>query len=281
MEHKWFFFSCFFLLLIANLFLAVVVFRQAGEDVKPDFSRKETPFSFLSPKIARVDEKSFVVLHDKFVPSYKLLREKLVKYFKSADGVYGVYFEDLYSGTWTGVSEREPFTPASLLKVPLAASVLKTHEDGLLDLDENITIAKDDLDNAFGNLFFHGENGTYSVKSLLEVLITNSDNTAANSLRKLVSDERLIEGRLFLGLPVASIIAQNDNVVKLTPKDLSHLFRALYFSVYTNRENSEYLLQLLTETHFNTLLKAGAPADIVVAHKYASGLKKAAFTTAA
>ena len=166
-----------------------------------------------------------------------------------------------------GIKEQESFVPASLLKVPIAATILKMAEEKELNLDTNTTIKKEDLSNEYGNLFFHGQDNTYSLRKLLEIMIHDSDNTALNALLRHTREERIIEARLALGLPI-SIATHSEDTIKISPKQLSNIFRTLYYSAYLTRENSHYLLTLLTKTNFEDWLKKGIPPETIIAHKF-------------
>lgn len=261
--------ACIIVLLVSNILLSFTVFRDAftKDADTPDYSSETLSYELLSPRIAKIDKDTLAIIRENFVPTYVPLKNKLVSFLNNSDGIYAIYFEDLYSSTWMGIKETTSFTPASLLKVPLAVTILKMSEENELNIDKKVMIKKEDLRDDFGNMFFLGENGTYSISNLLDIMLIDSDNTALRALVRQASDELIIEARIGLGLPISSV-TQNENTIKLSPKQLSNIFRTLYYSGYLNRANSQKILELLTRAHFDNWLKAGLPKDTIMAHKF-------------
>lgn len=258
-----------FVLLVANLFLSLALFKHlamADQQIASYSSDKKT-YSLLNPRIAKIGEDNFILMQEKFMPSYKLLKEDIELYLNKTEGKYAVYFEDLYSGTWIGIREQLPFAPASLLKLPVAAAILKMSEDKEFDINTNITIAKEDLSDEFGSLVYLGAQSTYQVKELIGIMLRDSDNTALNALSKQIGDKNIVEARLSLGLPISSI-TNSEIDIKISAKQMSNVLRTLYYSAYLSRENSQILLQFLAESHFDKWLKAGIPSQITIAHKF-------------
>lgn len=222
-------------------------------------------FSLIDPNIAELEVNEFLRLREEYVGSYKPLRANIEYIVANANGRFGIYFEDLAFHNWIGINERELFTPASLLKVTTVSSVLKMVEEGELRLDSEITITQDDLNERFGKLYL-GKDTAMTIKQLIEVAIRQSDNTAIRALYGLVPEERWIETRLAMGLPVVSI-AQSEQGTTLTPKEFSNVFRSLYFSGYLRRQFSNWLLSLMADTRFSEGIPAGVPEGVKVSHK--------------
>ncbi|HLD07178.1 MAG TPA: serine hydrolase [Candidatus Nanoarchaeia archaeon] len=222
-------------------------------------------FSLIDSSIAELEIDEFLRQREDYVGTYRPLRASIEYIVANADGRFGVYFEDLTFHNWIGINERELFTPASLLKVTTVSSVLKMVEEGELTLGSEIAITQDDLNARFGKLYM-GEDTKMSIKQLIEVAIRQSDNTAIRALYSLVPEERWIETRLAMGLPVVSI-AQSEQGTTLTPKEFSNVFRSLYFSGYLRRQFSNWLLSLMADTGFSEGIPAGVPEGIKVSHK--------------
>jgi beta-lactamase class A len=53
----------------------------------------------------------------------------------------------------------------------------------------------------------------------------------------------------------------------ISPKNYSSILRSLYLSSYLRREDSNGILDILTQTKFNDKLPAGVPGKVLVAHK--------------
>ncbi len=181
-----------------------------------------------------------------------------------------VYFSYLNNAAWVGVGERDLFTAASLIKVPLAMAVYKAVEDKKLDVEDVYDLEEIDLNSEFGELYKDGTGSRFTVERLIEIMLTQSDDTAANALYKILT-------RIGLSDPLNEVYrsmgwefrdfndAPNYGVIHV--KVLSNMFLALYNATYVNPEHSQQILEHLTNTPFNNQIVAGVPKGILVAHK--------------
>ncbi|MES2619893.1 MAG: serine hydrolase [Bacteroidota bacterium] len=214
---------------------------------------------------------------DCFKPSKQvstvLLEENLNNYISAAisggkASHVSVYFRDLNNGPWIGINEKENFTPASLLKVPVMIAVLKKAEQDPLFLKKRLAIAPTAADDFQQNINDTGmvkPGKSYEVEDLVVRMIQHSDNRAATNLWDAVG-ERFMD-RVFedVQVKVTGIKTAKDYV---SVKDYSTFFRLLYNASYLNREMSDKALRILTKSTFNTGLVAGLPKDMVIAHKF-------------
>jgi beta-lactamase class A len=183
-------------------------------------------------------------------------------------GYISLYFRDLNEGQWAGVNEKEVFSPASLLKVPLLISLLHQAENEPNLLNKKVIISADDLfDRMSQNINFENNvlvNQEYSIWEITESMIKKSDNTATAALIKNIKNDDI--GSVFrsVGVPYKDSISEVDVRVK----DYAGFFRILYNASYLNREMSEKALELLTESEYKDGIVAGVPSNIKVAHKF-------------
>lgn len=228
-------------------------------------------FPLLNPRLRNLSQeerssKAFTTL----VP----LRDKLNSFLGDDARNSAFYVEDLNTGAWTGIKEKEEFIPASLLKVPVAIGVMKKIDNGDWSMDKKFPIEEKYKDKNFGDLW-KSESGTeLTVDELLKQMLQKSDNTASNILFFNLSPEDRDEVYYHIG--VSNPEAANDNSAgqvsfkNLTPRNLATFFRALYNATYLTRESSNYLLELLTKTEFDQDISGGIPANIKIAHKMAA-----------
>jgi beta-lactamase class A len=177
------------------------------------------------------------------------------------------YFRDLNNGLWTGINERETFSPASLFKVPLMIALLKKAETdpGILKL--GITYKARSMGQVEEESGFKKEEGKYYyVDDLLTQMICYSDNSASLILLQLVGDSMVYKVIEDLNMHVGLTFNENTNFV--TVKAYAGIFRILYNASFLNREMSEKALKLLTQSKFEKGIRAGIPSNVLVAHKY-------------
>ena len=241
---------------LLGILVSVDLWQERENEVMPS-----TKFSLLRPDIAKLSNDDFSSAQRSLY--YKPLRESYDSIVDNQTNI-GIYFEDLTSGSWVGVNERQKFVGASLLKTQLAATVLKKVEDGTLSLQDEIVLQPNDLDDKFGLLAQSGMGYRTTVGAMTQTMLQESDNTAANALADITTPEEWIETRLTMGLPLPDFENQQTLV---SPKEYSNIFRTLYLSTYLTREHSQYILSLLSDTPFNDQIVAGVPEGITVAHK--------------
>lgn len=179
-----------------------------------------------------------------------------------------VYFRDLNNGPWIGINEKEMFTPASLLKVPLMMAYYKEAETNPKILRESIRFDKSGDTNSFENIkpssiLKPGEN--YTVEELIRRSIIYSDNNAYLLLLRHFDQKKLIATYADLGVPVPFDTA-DENI--MTVKQYATFFRILFNASYLNRDMSIKALELLSKTEFRDGIVAGVPPNVGVVHKF-------------
>ena len=178
-----------------------------------------------------------------------------------------VYFRNMENGRWTGVNEEELYSPASLYKVALMIAILKRAEDEPEILDAKVVYRgsrSTDVPDAPPMI----RGASYSVRDLLERLITLSDNDAKDILRDKVGPEAVSSVFRDLQLTEPSINETGDT---MSARAYSRFFRALYNATYLGRVSSEYALDLLSRVDFKSGIRNGLPSEVrtlPVAHKF-------------
>jgi beta-lactamase class A len=202
-------------------------------------------------------------LNDNLIIHYDGLKDQLlqeIKKYNATDEV-GVFLQDINTGTWLGINEKEGFLSASLLKLPIMMATLKKVERGEIKLTDKITLIQDDLNMQSGDLYKKGAGAKVSVEDLLEEMILSSDNTAKQALVRQLSDEELSAVLIHVGISM-------DGVGTISPRDYLRMFKALYYSTFLTPALSEKALDLTTDTQEENLISAGVPYEIQVAHKF-------------
>ncbi|MCG9880186.1 MAG: class A beta-lactamase-related serine hydrolase [Bacteroidia bacterium] len=199
-------------------------------------------------------------------------RDKLEKYIQKEkkshpDLHVSYYFRDLNNGLWTGINERETFSPASLFKVPLMIALLKRSETDPKVWTMGVHYKKADLGDIPEESGFKKEEGKfYSIEDLLNQMIIHSDNAASLLLLQFLGDTAVMHVIDELNMHVGNGFHENTNFV--TVKAYAGIFRILYNASFLNKEMSEKALNLLSQAKYDKGIRAGVPSNIKVAHKY-------------
>jgi len=248
------------MLLIGSFAAGAWVFNSSSSSSSSDFP--------LINKAVTVDIGKYYIIN------FRPLRLELEKIQKKYPQKTYVYFSYLNNGSWVGLNEREEFTAASTLKVPLAMSIYKMMEKGKLKPTDNYSVEELDLDSNFGELYRVGPDKEFTVEELIKIMLEQSDNTAMKAIHtvllRLGIENPLGEvynelGWQFLTPPT---IDEEPDYSKINLRALSNMFLALYNSTFFNEvEHSQKILEYLANTSFKDKIAAGVPEDIIISHK--------------
>lgn len=181
------------------------------------------------------------------------------------DEKVGIFVQDAKTGAWAGINERDGFTPASLLKLPIMIAIFKKVERGEIEFDDKITLIEGDLEGKSGELYKKEAGTKISIAELVREMIINSDNTAKNALGRQLSLGEIDAIFVHAGVPNPYVL-DIDHVI--SPRNYMRFFKALYFSTFLSPELSERALDLTTDTKEESLISGGVPYEIQVAHKF-------------
>ncbi|MEK6901948.1 MAG: serine hydrolase, partial [Nanoarchaeota archaeon] len=229
-------------------------------------------FSLLNPELSKLTYDQLKAGQKFYAVNYLPLKKTINETVKlPSDVTWGLYFENLNSGTWIGINERTPFYSGSLRKIPLLAAVLQEVNEERLSLETPIKILPEDINSYSGILYTKSSGYSLTVAELMNYTVYYSDNTAANALLRTVGSKKIIDIMFNLGFSYTTYLNNKDHVelYPLSAKEFSNSFKSLYYSNTLRRKHSQYILDLLTHTSFTKGLPAGVPFDIPVAHKTA------------
>lgn len=176
------------------------------------------------------------------------------------------YYRDLSNGPWIGIGEKDDFSPASLLKVPIMIALFKKSEEDPDFLNKKIKYESrlDEFSpNILDSTIQMGK--TYSVLELIRYLIVHSDNEARLLLLQNIDIGFVNQVYADIGIDISQF---SDGQDYMSVKTYSSFFRLLYNATYLNKKNSEKALQILSKSAFKKGLTAQLPADVIVSHKF-------------
>lgn len=254
-----------FLLLLSffsGVYFSKNINKNAGSDnldLKSKIEKREKGYVFINPLLECEYEMS---QGNTSLKDIKATTQQILD--KYPENSISLYYRDLSNGPWYGIKENENFAPQSLLKLPVAISYLKISEQNSSVLQSKISYdepiesnLKPEDDLILGQ--------DYEVEFLITRILKLSDNIAFNLLASNISQDQLLKTHDDLGIVFPSNETPTDFV---SVRSYSSLFRVLYNSSYLYRQNSEYLLKILSETEFKDGLVAGISKEILVSHKY-------------
>lgn len=256
-DHKIFLAAGFLVLIVLTFILGMVVQSQF---YKNDSRNLQNKYNLLAKRVL-IDNPNDILL------DFSNLEGQLEQYTNQyPSGTVSLYFEYLPTGTSIGINEKQELAGASLLKTPLAINLYKAASEGKVDLDKTISLKKEWLNDQYGDLYKKGEGYNITLRQAAEIMLTQSDNTAALAIYNSLADVVPIDKQLLSFIDVEYGINQ-DSSVRLGPETYSSILKCLYFSCYLNKDESQEILDYLSKSKADNRLKLFLPNDIVVAHK--------------
>lgn len=105
---------------------------------------------------------------------------------RARPGTIGTAVLDLRSGEAWRVNAGQAFPMMSVFKAPVAAAVLHRIGHGELSMKQTVVIHRDELESGAIRDHFEGEHKTFTVRQLLTLAVSKSDNTAVDALLDVV-----------------------------------------------------------------------------------------------
>ncbi|MFJ7666887.1 serine hydrolase [Lysinibacillus sp. NPDC097195] len=176
------------------------------------------------------------------------------------------------------VKERldEPFSSASLIKVPILVAVLDTIEHCNTSLHQELTIRPEDWVDF--SVLSEQRITTSTIYELLVWMITTSDNTATNVFIDMIGMKALNSCFRKMGLTGTLIQRKMMDIERLgqgidnvtTARDMAHLFSQIYEQTILTPPLSQLVIEILCRQRFHDCLRRYIVDDIKIAHKTGS-----------
>ena len=200
--------------------------------------------------------------------------ESISAEMKTVEGHLGLYYKNLVSGFEYGVGADESYGAASVIKFPLFLHILSENEKGSLSLDDCIVTEEAEKVPSCGALnMFTGDVKT-DIRTLCNLMICISDNTATNRLLRHCTLEGVEQGFIAMNLEKTKIrrflfdsVASSKGIENsICPKEIGALLEQLYNGTFINEEVSKYALSVLCKQQINHKMN-GKLKGVMTAHK--------------
>lgn len=197
------------------------------------------------------------------------LRKQLDAIARAHHGVLGYSVINLDTGERLSSRGDETFSTASLIKVPILVTLYDLASQGMLSLDDPLTVLKIDQVPGSGVLQFMHPGMSLSVHDAAALMIVLSDNTATNLLLDRIIIRRVWDKMEKLGLPHTKVHSKTflrmssvamDSSVKYglgvsTPNEMAHLFELLAQGKAVNPAADSAMLDILANNADGELMQ--------------------------
>jgi beta-lactamase class A len=228
---------------------------------------------------------AIIFLNPVFVKAQQYsLREQIAQIAKLAKGITGVSILGLEDRDTVSYNGKTRLVMHSVMKFPIALTVLHLVDSGKITLDMLIHINKRDLPkNTNSPLRDKYPKGDVDVSfgELLSYMVSLSDNNACDILlsvlggTKPVQDYMLRQGVKGIAINASEADMASAWEVQYTnwckPAEMTQLLDLFYKGKIMSKPNTDFLYKLMTETTTGpNRIKGMLPAGTVVAHKTGS-----------
>ena len=194
----------------------------------------------------------------------KQIREAVGNTFKN----YSVYVVDYHSNFSMGFNESEIFSAASVNKLPIMAALYTEAQNGKVNFDQVITLQPEDIqDYGTGSIRYDPPGTTYTIKTLIRLMMQKSDNTAAFLLGNYVVDLPTVQSAINSWGMGQTDMATN----KTSNKDIELLMRKIYNNNVANPALTAEMLGFTRDSDFEHRIPADLPDNVTVYHKTGDG----------
>ncbi len=208
------------------------------------------------------------------------LEEKVRSEVRNFNQETGLIIKDLSTGWEIKINENKLFPSASMVKVPIMASYALASSRGEVDLSRRLVLKNRNKALGSGILKDYVPGTEFNIDDLIEVMVTQSDNTAANMLIEYLGFDPLNNYFKQLGLNNTNLArkmmdfrSRKAGIENFTSaRDLAYLLEEIYNNRLVNRDFSQKCLEILKRQKIRDRIPAKLPFNTLVAHK--TGLER-------
>ena len=201
--------------------------------------------------------------------------DNILNEMNTMPGHAGFFYKNMITGHTLNFNENDHYIPASVIKLPILMEIFRLASIGEVDLNAKLLIKDEDKMPSCGALnSFTGE-VLVDIRTLCNLMITISDNTATNVLISYFGTTALNEGFASIGLNETRVNRRLfdaeaskkgiQNVV--TPAEIGMLLEKLYRNEFVNEKVSEEIKEILFRQQIKHKIKEMLPVGTRVASK--------------
>lgn len=183
----------------------------------------------------------------------------------------GAFFIELNSKRHVDLKGDEPFSAASVIKLPILVEFFRQVDSGRIQLDEVLTLRQDHKGGGSGWLQYRPNGTRMSALGIATLMIVRSDNTATNMIIDRVGGQAYLNTqferwgltRTVLRDWLPDLPGQNTT----SPRDMVLLLSELEQGHLLTNEARDLAYDILYRTRVKTLLPRGLDPGTRIAHK--------------
>lgn len=237
-------------------------------------------FSYRYYKEAERQKIAQKILLEKRKAGWIELKQVLENEVSRFKGEAGIVVKDLDMNWEISFNKDKLFPSASLVKIPIMAACFQANHEGKIDLKDTLKLKPSYKTPGSGVLKKMPDGSVFTVEKIIELMVTKSDNTAANMLINLLGFGYLNNYFEEFGLKNTNLSRKIMDFKRrkegienyTTSEDMTLIFEEIYRKKLLNSTISERCLSLLRQQRISDRIPAKLPTDTIVAHK--TGLER-------
>jgi len=208
------------------------------------------------------------------------LYDQIDQIAKPAKAIVGVSVLNLETGDTVNYNGKARLVLHSVMKFPIALTVLHLVDSGVLKLDQMIHVTKRDMQKTYSPLRDKYPKGDVdvSVSDLLGYMVSQSDNDACDILLRALNGPQTVQAfMLKSGIRGIAIRASEGDMASAwelqytnwcKPTEMTLLLQKFYQGKILSKTSTDFLYKIMTETTTGPKrIKGLLPDGTVVAHK--------------
>ncbi|WP_259070444.1 class A beta-lactamase, subclass A2 [Mucilaginibacter sp. X4EP1] len=208
------------------------------------------------------------------------LHDQIEQIAKPAKAIVGVSVLNLETGDTVNYNGKARLVLHSVMKFPIALTVLHLVDSGVLKLDQMIHVTKKDMQKTYSPLRdkYPKGNVDVSVSDLLSYMVSQSDNDACDILLRVLNGPQTVQSFMLKsgirGIAIRASEADMASAWELQytnwckPTEMTLLLQKFYQGKILSKTSTDFLYKIMTETTTGPKrIKGLLPDGTVVAHK--------------
>jgi beta-lactamase class A len=213
--------------------------------------------------------------------SFQKLEDKVSFLAKSFKGEYSFIIKDAQKPFFEiSRGENRMYPAASLIKLPISAVAFRAVKEKKVSLDDKFVIRAKDITGGSGIIKTMELPVSLTFQEIIEIMISNSDNTATNKIIDILGYDYINKGFKKLGLrhtvlrrKMMDFSKRKKGVENYTSaSDIVYLLEKIYKEDLIDSESSQLMLSFLSGQKIKDRIPKYLPRDIRIAHK--TGLER-------
>lgn len=201
----------------------------------------------------------------------EVLKKKIKEMVGTTWANYSVLVKDMNGSFVMSLNDSVIYTAASVNKIPILATLYHKAQKNEFDLDKTVTLQKKDIqDYGTGSIRYDPPGTVYSIKTLAQLMIQQSDNTAAYILGNSIVGEDVIQ-KLMDSWGLVQTDMENN---KTSNHDIEIVMEKIFKGEVAGPAFTQEMLAFFKDTAFESRIPALLPKDIVVYHKIGTEVGK-------